>query len=296
MTDNLKLNPWNKKNKLLTENDVYNIYSKVGFKNVREIIKINNLDLYQEAFVHSSYSLKNNEGIDISNKPNDIIDLFDNNYENMEFLGDRCLDLAVAFYLYRMYPDTDQGFKTKIKTKIVRKEMLAKFATYLNFPKYLIISKHIEDKTNLGRNNPRILEDVMESFLCAIFLDQNLNKIYYKDEIKKLKFIRLKGPGWEIVNGFIENLLEKCIDFEELILNENNYKELLLQYYQKEFKITPNYLELKIEGPPHNRVFTMGVLDKFGNIVGRGVAKSKKEAEQYASLEGLKYYGLNVNK
>ena len=296
MTENLKLNPWNKKNKLLSKEDVYKIYTKAGFHNTNNIIIINNLQLYQQAFVHSSYSLKNNENIDIINKPANAIDLFDDNYENMEFLGDRCLDLAVAFYLYRMYPNTDQGFKTKIKTKIVRKEMLAKFAIFLDFPKYLIISKHIEDKTNLGRNNPRILEDVMESFLCAIFLDQNLNKQYYSAKMEKLKSIRLKGPGWQIVNAFIENLIENCIDFEELVLNEENYKELLLQYYQKEFKITPNYLELKIEGPPHNRIFTMGVLDKLGNIIGRGVAKSKKEAEQFASLEGLEYFGLNVNK
>ena len=118
MTENLKLNPWNKKNKLLSKEDVYKIYTKAGFHNTNNIIIINNLQLYQQAFVHSSYSLKNNENIDIINKPANAIDLFDDNYENMEFLGDRCLDLSVAYYLYRMYPDTDQGFKTKMKTKI----------------------------------------------------------------------------------------------------------------------------------------------------------------------------------
>ena len=61
-----------------------------------------------------------------------MMKLFDVDYEDMEFLGDRCLDLSVAFYLYRLYPDTDQGFKTKIKTKIVRKESLAKFAEFLD--------------------------------------------------------------------------------------------------------------------------------------------------------------------
>ena len=72
---------------------------------------------------------------------------------------------------------------------------------------------------------------------------------------------------------------------------DENYKELLLQYYQKEFKITPKYLELKIEGPPHKRIFTMGVLSKTGDIIGRGVAKSKKEAEQNASKNALIYFG-----
>ena len=190
-----------------------------------------------------------------------------------------------------MYPTMDQGFKTKMKTKLVKKETLAKFANFLGFSEWLIISRHIEEKTNLGRYNPRILEDVFEAFLCAIFLDQNQNIEYQSPKMKKLDKYRLFGPGWQIVNAFIENLLEFCIDFEELILTQENHKETLLQYYQREFKITPKYLELSIEGPPHNRIFTMGVLDKNGNIIGRGVAKSKKEAEQHASLDALKYFG-----
>jgi len=300
----IKLNPWNEFNRLLTENDVYYIYERCGFKNVREVLKINDLALYQTAFVHSSYSKKklteiNNsdseEPMIIVPKPPNIIDLFDKDYENMEFLGDRCLDLAVAFYLYRMYPKSDQGFKTKMKTKIVKKESLARFATFLEFPNLLIISKHVEEKTSLGRNNPRILEDVMEAFLCAIFLDQNLNTEYYSEKMNDLERFRLSGPGWIIVNGFIENLLEQCIDFEELVMNEENYKEVLLQYYQRTFKITPKYIEVNIEGPPHKRFFTMGVLDKEGNIIGRGVANSKKYAEQLASLDALKYYGQDID-
>ena len=290
----LKLVPWNEHNRLLTEDDVYGIYEKCGFKNVKSILKINNLNLYQRAFVHCSYVSRvlqdGEKHIDIKNKPKNCIHLFEEDYEDMEFLGDRCLDLSIAFYLYRKYPDTDPGFKTKMKTKIVKKETLAKFAEFLGFPNLLIISKHIEEKTIIGRHNKRILEDVMESFICAIFLDQNLNDGYYSPKMHDLERFRLSGPGWQIVNGFIENLLEQCIDFEELVLNEENYKEVLLQYFQKEFKITPKYLELNIDGPPNKRIFTMGVLDKDGNILARGSGKSKKEAEQIASLNALKFF------
>jgi len=288
---NIKLSPWNEYNRLLTKEDVYTIYEKCGFENVREIIKINDLNLYQKAFVHSSYTKRILLENDINEqKPENCIDLQDEDYEDMEFLGDRCLDLSIAFYLFRKYPDTDQGFKTKMKTKIVKKETLANFAEFLGFPNLLIISKHIEEKTMIGRNNKRILEDVMEAFICAIFLDQNKTDTYYSKKMKDLEKFRLSGPGWQIVNGFIENLIENCIDFEELVLNEENYKEVLLQYYQKEFKITPKYLELNIDGPPHKRIFTMGVLDKDGNILARGTGKSKKEAEQLASLNALKFF------
>ena len=288
---NLKLSPWNEYNRLLTKEDVYHIYEKCGFQNVRDILKINDLNLYQTAFVHSSYTKRILTENDINEKkPKNCVDLQEDDYEDMEFLGDRCLDLSIAFYLYRKYPDSDQGFKTKMKTKIVKKETLAKFAEFLGFPNLLIISKHIEEKTIIGRNNKRILEDVMEAFICAIFLDQNMNDTYYSSKMKDLEKIRLSGPGWQVVNGFIENLLENCIDFEELVLNEENYKEVLLQYYQKEFKITPKYLELNIDGPPHKRIFTMGVLDKDGNILARGTGKSKKEAEQMSSLNALKFF------
>ena len=63
--------------------------------------------------------------------------------------------------------------------------------------------------------------------------------------------LRLVGPGWVIVNAFVENLLELVIDFEELLAKEENYKEQILQYYQKEFKLTPEYVSISIEGPPH---------------------------------------------
>lgn len=292
--------PWNLNNKLLTENDVYTIFEKAGFINARNLIKINDLSLYQTSFVHSSYVEKQNfdilikntdKTVEIAEKPDDAMPLFIDDYENMEFLGDRCLDLSIAFYLHRKYPEQDQGFKTKLKTKLVRKEQLAEFANYLNFSPHLIISKHVEEKTLLGRKNPRILEDVFEAFLCAIFLDQNINTNYLSDEIKGLGKLRLCGPGWQLVNSFIENIIENTVDFETLVTTEENYKELLLQYFQKEFKITPKYMELKIEGPPHKRIFTMGVLSKNGDIIGRGVAKSKKEAEQLSSKNALRYFG-----
>ena len=100
--------------------------------------------------------------------------------------------------------------------------------------------KHI-----MVRDNTRILEDVMEAFLCAIFLDQNENHTLLSKESNS---IHIKSAGWLIVNMFIENLIEKCIDFEELLTNDENYKELLLKLYQKEFKVTPKYLELDIQG------------------------------------------------
>ena len=296
---NIIIDPWNERNRLLTEDDVYTILETGGFVDSRNIIKINNLKLYQTAFIHPSYVKKfilnedDKNKIILTPKPDNAIPLFNENddYENQEFLGDRVLDFSAAFYICRKYPDRDQGFKTVLKTKLVRKNSLAKFAKFLHFPDHLIISKQVEEKTTQGRYNNRILEDVMEAFICALFLDQNNTK-YYSDVVNNLGNQRLIGPGWQIANAFIENLLEKVIDFEELLEKEENYKEQLLQYFQKEFKITPQYTSISIDGPPHKRIFTEGVLSKDGYIVGRGVGKKKQDGQHNASLEALKYYGV----
>ena len=307
------IDPWNDNNNLLTKDDVYKIYEKAGIKNARDVIEINNLLYYQIAFVHSSYvknkifednSKKNKNSEDsykvqLTEQPKGSIDLFEEyqDYENQEFLGDRALDFSVAFYICRNFPERDQGFKTVLKTKLVKTNTLAKFAKYLGFPKHLIISKQVEEKTKHGRFNDRILEDVMEAFICGIFLDQNETK-YYSEIIKNAepgkelqRELRLIGPGWQIVNCLVENLLERVIDWEDLLGREENYKEQLLQYYQREFKITPEYISISIEGPPHQRIFTQGVIENNGHILGRGVGKKKAEAEQNASLDALKYFG-----
>ena len=304
----ISLDPWNSKNHLVTEDHVYTILEKAGFSNIRDVMKINNLSLYQTAFVHSSYVKKciydslNKDGtktIEVSEKPNGAIELFEENqdYENQEFLGDRALDFSIAYYIYRKYPDTSQGFKTVLKTKLVKTSSLAKFAKYLDLGQHLIISKQVEEMTIAGRDNDRILEDVMEAFICALFLDQNatgyVSEILQKSiPAKKIKRdLRLIGPGWVIVNSFVENLLELVVDFEELLAKEENYKEQILQYYQKEFHITPEYISISVEGPPHQRIFTEGIIDKDGNIVGKGIGKKKADAQQQASLEALKYFG-----
>ena len=296
--ENITIDPWNLKNKLLTPDDVYTILEKGGFTNAREVIKINNLDYYQTAFIHPSYVKKHifeesvNNNISLTEKPDGVLDLFEenNNYENHEFLGDRVLDMSAAFYICRKYPDQNQGFKTVLKTKLVRKNSLASFAKYLDFPQHLIISKQVETNTTLGRMNDRILEDVMEAFICGLFLDQN-DTGFYSKVVSDLGSQRLIGPGWQIANAFIENVIEKVVDFEELLMKEENYKEQLLQYYQKEFKLTPEYISISVKGPPHNRIFTEGVLNKEGDIVSKGVGKKKQDAQQHASLCALKYFG-----
>jgi ribonuclease-3 len=89
-------------------------------------------------------------------------------YERIEFLGDALLGMIVANYLYTRFPDQNEGFLSKIRTKIVNGRMLGYLSDKIGFPKFAIISKQVEETG--GRNNFKIMEDIFEAFIGALFL------------------------------------------------------------------------------------------------------------------------------
>ncbi len=282
MESTLLLNPYNPSN-IPLDKDV--LERMIGFK-------IKDMSVYQNAFVHKSYCKKvetqttNSDGIavEIIECPPDCMELQDDSNERLEFLGDSILGAVVTSYLYKRY-NKDEGFCTKLKTKLVNSSTLAKLSLHLGLEKYVIISKHVEEKCN-GRSNPRILEDLFEALIGAIFLDFNR----YDISLEGTTFSA--GMGYHVAEKFIINILESTIDFTQLIKHDYNYKDIILRYYQREFHITPKYSTIKVEGPPNERLFTMAVFSPENKIVGMGKERSKKRAEQLASRVALKYYGV----
>ena len=109
--------------------------------------------------------------------------------------------------------------------------------------KWLIMSKHAEEKKT--RTNLKKLGCLFEAFIGAIFLD--FNKIKIKDEENWFENVFSTGPGFQMAQIFVENIFEKHVDFTELINNDDNYKNILQVKIQKEFKTTPEYLELSYD-------------------------------------------------
>jgi ribonuclease-3 len=221
-------------------------------------MRIKNVSYYQRSLVHKSIykAVKRYSG----EQP--LQEYLHQHNERMEFLGDSVLSLIVANYLYHKYPDQDEGFLTRIKTKLVNGTQLAKLARQINLGKYILLSNHVENIN--GRNSQKILEDAFEAFLAAIF----------------------KDLGFDAVNSFIINIIE-TLDFNEVLL-EDNYKDLLLKYTQHIFKKSvPEYELIGTEGPPHKRTFTVVVIIN-GERFETGTAKSKKQAEQIAADQTLK--------
>ena len=166
-----------------------------------------------------------------------------------------------------------EGFMTRLRTKIENSDTLASLCRAINLNKYVLISRYIE--INEGRDkNKSILEDSFESFMGALFLD----------------------GGFDVCDKFMVNLMEKEVDFAELLFIETNFKDHLLQYFHKKRWEDPKYDALDISGPDHKKQFTMYVkcrkdpLDP-GEIVGWGVSTSKKQGEQNAAKQALIKFG-----
>lgn len=234
-------------------------YVELNRTDIEKIIKMKPIDInkYRKAFVHKSV-VKN------AKESNDLPEFMKESYERYEFLGDSVLNLTVAKYLFSKYPNNQEGYLTKIRTKLVNGKTLSMFANKLELSKFLILNYKVENIN--GRNNNRILEDVFESLICSIYLDL----------------------GFNYAEKFILDLIEKHINFDEILVDDN-YKDILLRFCQNKFGTTPNYKIVETSGPPHNRTFKISCLIqdieyKFGK------GKNKKDAEQIAAKETLIYF------
>ena len=273
------VNPYNFNNKLLTENNIYDVLRKFDIQG-----NIYSIKYYQLAFIHSSYTKKApseiGENVVLANKPEGALELMDDDYERLEFLGDAVVSIVVAKYLFERFPDENEGFLTKMRTKLVNGEMLGFLANKLEFGKFAIMSRHIEDKCK-GRTSQHILEDMFEAFVGAMFLDFN--------EIDNYNLLDnfYSGIGFQICEKFIIHVIEEFVDFSELILKNNNYKEMLTKYFNETYQSSINFSEPSVEGGLNDRLYTVDVLDANNIVMGTGVGKSKKKAEQYACKDTL---------
>jgi ribonuclease-3 len=219
--------------------------------------KIKNLDLYQRAFTHKS-ALKEYEQ-------------FTESFETLEFIGDSVLGFVITKFLFDRYESRQEGFLTKARTKLVRGETLAKIALKLGLNELVIMDE--KGVRNKWVNNPKILEDVFEALIGAIYMDIGL--IHAKEFILRI----YQDPDMVDMNS---------------IMVDDNFKDQLMRMCQINNWQLPEYRV----AAHHEGLFYIDIY--IQNLFrSRGVAKSKKQAEQNAAqmyfqvLEELKSYNVN---
>ena len=239
--DTYIFDPYNPLNKQITDADIHSILKKYGVDT-----PLHNYNLYKRAFIHRSYTrrpeLENKQNnVILVDKPGDCLPLFTKSNERLEFIGDGVLECITKYYLYRRFPKENEGFMTEKKIALVKNESIGKMAYEMGLHKWFVLSKHAESKQT--RTNLKKLGCLFESFIGALFLD--FNKIQVKDDEKWFEQVFVTGPGFQMAQIFIEKVFENHVDWISLIRNDDNYKNILQVKIQKEFKITPHYMEIK---------------------------------------------------
>lgn len=315
----LIFSPYNPLNKEVTDSFIQSILEKYQVPSSH----IYNINLYKRAFIHKSYvkrpALENEaNGVTIEPKPDDCMPLKTKSNERLEFLGDGVLECITKYYLYKRFPKANEGFMTEKKIALVRNEHIGKLAYEMGLHKYLIISKHAEEKKI--RTNLKKLGCLFEAFLGALFLD--FNKISIQDEEEWFDSKFTTGPGFQMAQIFVESIFENHVNWVNLIKEDSNYKNILQVKIQKIFKVTPTYLiiqendeigyevgvflvmnvpveNIKAENAVVNSNLDMNyMLEKITNepnsqmfyLLGSSKHKIKKKAEQSACEMALKTY------
>jgi len=216
----------------------------------------NDRNLLKNALLHKSLG---NERKEYKNQNN----------ERLELLGDAVLDLIVAEYLYKNYKNASEGTIAKLKAMIVSEPILAKISRQIGVGKFLMLSRG--EVISGGRNRESILADSFEAILGAVYIDSNL------DEARVFALSHIK----QYIDHIEEN--EDILDF----------KSILQEYVQKEFRTVPTYELVAERGPDHMKEFEIQVI--VGNYKEKAVARNKKKAEQLSAKAlciklGVKYH------
>jgi len=204
-----------------------------------------NFKLYQLAFVHKSAS-------------SFIFNDTKLNNERLEFLGDAILDSMVAEYLFRRFPDKEEGFLTQTRSKLVNRDNLNHLAIKLGIGD-MIISKMSKD------NHKSVYGDTLEALIGALYLDK----------------------GYERTKRIVlERIIQSDININRLLATETDFKSRVIEWGQKNKKTVSFTSFEEVEEQSNTPVFIthLFVVD---DVVGRGSGFSKKESEQNAARQAL---------
>ena len=210
-------------------------------------IEVHNTEYYELALTHPSCNS------DLNTKHRD--------YEKLEFVGDSVIGFVTADVIFKLHPEMDQGLMSKLRSFLVCSKSLANYSRKYNIHEFIRIG-HSITREQLSKSD-KILEDVFEAFIGAIYLDQGIEVAY-----RVIKDI------------FYDDILN--FDIDDIV----DAKTRLQEEIQSEYREAVRYELIDEWGPPHDRTFVSQVVFN-GIVLGKGTGKTKKAAEEAAAKDAL---------
>ena len=189
-------NPWNPRNKQIPKQEILRILKEYGITKA-----VQDISLFRQACIHTSYVdkseiwSKQEEPMVLAERPEKCLPLQVADNEELEYAGDGILSGVVATYLKERFSGQGEGFMTNLRTEIVNNDRLGELAKKVGFSEWLMISRHVEEMCD-GRQNLRLLGSMFEAWLGALYYSFGKG-----------------GPGFEAVQTFVINVLERHIYF-----------------------------------------------------------------------------------
>lgn len=189
--------------------------------------------------------------------------------ERLEFLGDAVLSLVMAEYLASRLPECPEGSLSKLKAKLVSESSLAGVAKRIGLGNHLRLGRG--EERSKGREKDSLLADAVEAVIAAVHLDGGY-------DASRAATLRL----------FAQEL--RAATEQGTAPGSDDYKTQFQEWCQKRHEALPRYSVVRESGPDHDKIFEVEVSVK-DEIMGRGIGRSKKEAEQSAAKQALQRAG-----
>ncbi|MBQ9070331.1 MAG: ribonuclease III [Clostridia bacterium] len=233
-----------------------------SFESLTEVIgyKFSNTEYIENALTHSSYSNEyKSRGLSIPSN------------ERLEFLGDAILEMVISEYLYDNYKSLDEGKLTRIRQHLVCEKTLAGIARKIKLGDYVHLGRGEESDC---RTRPKVLADALEAVIAAVYIDSK--RVSGSEDYKKV-----------IVNLFSDEFANVSQ------VGTPDYKTMLQQFVEKDGSAVLEYEVIAEKGPEHKKEFTV-IAKVNNNVVGKGSAFNKKDAEMQAAKRALELFGFKT--
>lgn len=216
---------------------------------IQELIfhRFRDRELLERALTHKSYANENRMSA---------------HNERLEFLGDAVLNLVISEHLMETCPDSTEGDLSRLRASVVSEPALASIARGIGLGRYILLGRG-EEQTG-GRDKDSLLANCLEALIASVYLDAG------------------KDAAAEFIIRFFNEAIKKSCTARGAL----DYKTELQEHCQERLRQLPEYRVISETGPDHQKQFTVEILVR-GEVCGRGVGRSKKDAEQKAAKEAL---------